>query len=430
MEDLAVPRRRFARRRVHDPDELIVATIAEHAESLLRIARRHTRCQADAEDAYQRALEIFVKQAHRLDPATVHKWLHTVLKHECWAVCEQRAKYVGVDDDAVLDVLEDGRVVASVEERAERQEDLLRAAEALKRLKPQEVTALMLKAQGLSYQEIADRQSWTYTKVNRCITEGRKSFLERYAGIQSGEECSRWLPVLSAMADGEATAEQLVDARPHLRNCPACRSVLGDMRHAHAPVAALLPPAVLGGAAAAPTVGLLDRLGELFLGAQDRVAAPLIKAQSAVEAASSMKMAAVAASTVAIAGGGVAVERQTSSGDARAAGPAPSIERITTMTSESRAPIASPPLRPPAPVRPAQSTAPPANEPRQTPRTPPDGREPEPNTEFAPETAGAATSADLSLAEPPPRAQRPTPTPAAAKPAANTGSDEFDALGG
>ena len=147
MEDVAVPRRRFARRRV-DPQDLVVQTIAEHAESLLRVARRHTRCQADAEDAYQRALEIFVKQAHRLDPATVHKWLHTVVKHESFAVCEQRSKYVGVEDHEVLEALDDGRHVASVEERSERFEELSRAAEALRRLKPQEVTALVLKAQG------------------------------------------------------------------------------------------------------------------------------------------------------------------------------------------------------------------------------------------------------------------------------------------
>ena len=276
MEDLAVPRRRFVRRRSHDPQELIVSTISEHAESLLRVARRYSACQADAEDAYQRALEIFVKSAHRLDPSTAHKWLHTVLKHECFAVREQCSRYVGVEDAAALDALDDGRHVASVEERSERFEELSRAAEALKRLKPQEVTALVLKAQGLSYNEIAERQGWTYTKVNRCLTEGRRAFLARYHGIATGEECSRWLPVLSAMADGEATADQLVEARPHLRNCAACRSVLGDMHRAHAPVAALLPPALLAGATAAPAGGILDRLGELMLGAHERIATPLV----------------------------------------------------------------------------------------------------------------------------------------------------------
>src|SRR3712207_9380790 len=91
---------------------------------------------------------------------------------------------------------------------------MTRAAEALRRLKPQEVTALVLKAQGLSYDEIAQREGWTYTKVNRCLTEGRRSFLERYARIQSGAECERWTAVLSALADGEATASDLAEVRP------------------------------------------------------------------------------------------------------------------------------------------------------------------------------------------------------------------------
>src|SRR5205085_3401979 len=176
----------------HTTEQLVVSVVAEHADSLLRVARRYTGCAADAEDAYQRAMEIFVRNAGRLDPATAHKWLHVVVRHEAFAVREQRAKLVGVDGEEALDALDDGRHLQSVEERSERFDELARAAEALKRLKPQEVTALVLKAQGLSYDEIAARQGWTYTKVNRCLTEGRRAFLERYAGIEEGTECARW----------------------------------------------------------------------------------------------------------------------------------------------------------------------------------------------------------------------------------------------
>src|SRR3712207_5579292 len=176
--------------------DLVVATVAAHADSLLRVARRYTDCAADAEDAYQRTMEIFVRNAGRLDPGSAHKWVHTVCKHEAMEVRRQRARLVGVGEEASLDALDDGRHVASTEERSERFDELTRAAEALRRLKPQEVTALVLKAQGLSYNEIAEREGWTYTKVNRCLTEGRRSFLERYAGIQSGAACDRWAPVL------------------------------------------------------------------------------------------------------------------------------------------------------------------------------------------------------------------------------------------
>jgi DNA-directed RNA polymerase specialized sigma24 family protein len=50
-------------------------------------------------------------------------------------------------------------------ERSERYERLRQGAEALGRLKPQEVRALLLKAEGYSYREICAITGWTYTKV-------------------------------------------------------------------------------------------------------------------------------------------------------------------------------------------------------------------------------------------------------------------------
>jgi RNA polymerase sigma factor (sigma-70 family) len=350
--------------------ELVVSVVREHADSLLRVARRHTACAADAEDAYQRALEIFVKNAHRLDAGGAHKWLHVVVRHEALAVRRARSSLVGVEDEAALDALDDARHVASVEERTERVEDIGRAAEALQRLKPQEVTALWLKAEGLSYDEIAERQGWTYTKVNRCITEGRRAFLRRYAGIQAGEECERWADTLSAMADGEATQQRLLEARPHLRNCPACRATLAAMRDSGRAVAALLPVGALPLAAAdatAPLVAadpsgslaesaepLLDRGAELATSLHDRAAAAAtsvhdraaalaasvheravaaaVKTQTAVEAVVSGKLAVVAASAAALAGGGVAAEQRLGEDDARASAPPASVVAAPTSS--------------------------------------------------------------------------------------------------
>ena len=131
-------------------DALVVETVTRHAVALLRTARRHSLCLDDAHDAYQRALEIFVRRAASLRRETVVSWLHTVVKHEAMAVREQRARLVAaeeVDFDAHAcprDPSPDERVVSF--------DRTARAAEALGRLKPQEVTALWLKAQGLSYQ--------------------------------------------------------------------------------------------------------------------------------------------------------------------------------------------------------------------------------------------------------------------------------------
>lgn len=307
--------------RMHDdPHDLVVRTIREHASALLRTARRHSLCADDAHDAYQRALEIFLRRASTLEPDTAVRWLHVVVKNEAKAVRRSRQQLVGPEepnlDARVADALPDA------DERVLRFDRLSRSAEALARLKPQEVRALWLKAQGHSYAEIAESEGWTYTKVNRCITEGRRAFLDRYAGIESGAECERWSPVVSAMVDGEATAEQLAAARPHLRRCAACRSTVRELHAAGPRLAGVLPVGLVAvGAGADASVatggGPLEAIVRAAEGAagfvQERAAAVALKVQLATEAATATKVAAVAASTVAIAGGGMAVQEVATS---------------------------------------------------------------------------------------------------------------------
>jgi hypothetical protein len=149
----------------------------------------------------------------------------------------------------------------------------------------------LLRAEGYSYKQICEETGWTYTKVNRCLTEGRKAFLDRVAGIESGDECDRLAPLLSKLADGEAGAEDLAALRPHLRSCLACRATLREYRRAPSRVAALVP------LVAGPHL-----LGRLLY----RVQSLLDSAQHAVEMAGAQKAVAVAAATAALAGGGVA----------------------------------------------------------------------------------------------------------------------------
>ena len=300
-EGAAAPPDRAAR-------ELVLRTIAAHAPSLLGTARRYSLCRDDAEDAYQRALEIFLRRAAGVDPDHAVGWLRTVVKHEALAVRAGRLQLVG-PGDVDLD-REEAAHMEGAEERAAEREQAERGAEALGRLKPQEVRALVLKARGYSYKEIADICGWTYTKVNRCITEGRRAFLERYDEIASGRECERWTPVLSALADGEASAADVAAARPHLRACPACRAALRDFRLAPGTVAALVPVA----ASADAHGGLASQAWEALTGGghaiHDRVVLAAQKLQASAEAASTGKLAAVAASATALAGGGVAAVEQ------------------------------------------------------------------------------------------------------------------------
>jgi RNA polymerase sigma factor (sigma-70 family) len=271
------------------------------------MARRHSLCLDDAHDAYQRGVEIFIRRAASLEPDGVVGWLHTVVKHEAMAVRRARQQLVA-GEECDLDA-HPSTSVPDVDDQVDRFERLARSAEALSHLKPQELRALWLKAQGHSYKEIAQITGWTYTKVNRCLTEGRRSFLTRYAQIEAGVECRNWAPALSAMADGEATAQEILQLRPHLRRCAGCRATLRELHESGLRVAAVVPAVglaiPLGGE---PESNLLARLIEAIAGGvHERAMGSAVKAQAALEAATTGKVAAVAASAAAFAGSGLAV---------------------------------------------------------------------------------------------------------------------------
>jgi hypothetical protein len=105
------------------------------------------------------------------------------------------------------------------DDRAARRERVVRSGEALQALKPQEVRALTLKAQGYSYAEIGEITGWTYTKINRCMAEGRKRFLQVFAEIEQGQRCEELSSALSDFADGEHANGKTEAVEFHLRSC-------------------------------------------------------------------------------------------------------------------------------------------------------------------------------------------------------------------
>ncbi|MGI8594488.1 MAG: zf-HC2 domain-containing protein [Solirubrobacteraceae bacterium] len=252
--------------------EIVLGTVHRNASSLLRLARQHSICVDDAHDAYQRGIEIFLRRADDVEPETALGWLRTVIKHEAMGI--RRSRLQLVDGDAV-DLDQHEASLPSPDEQVAAFDRLAASAEAMQRLKPQELRALWLLAQGLSYEEIGQATGWSDTKVNRCITEGRRSFIQRVRGIESGEECERWTPVLSAIADGEATSEQLVEVRPHLRNCPACRATIRDFHRAPRDISAVIPIpfAAAGLASAEGSASLVDVLVVILEGARSAVTA-------------------------------------------------------------------------------------------------------------------------------------------------------------
>ncbi len=214
--------------------------VARHERTLMRVARQASLCHDDALDAYQRALEIFVRRVDSVDRATEVAWLKVVVRHEAMAIRRARVESVASDEldlDAFVPAVE-----RSVEEKLVSEERVRRSAEALRALKPDEAKALMMRAHGLSYAEIGERNGWSYTKVNRAVTEGRRRFINAYNGIEAGEECERFEPIVQALSAGSATTAQVLQIRPHLRHCNACRATVRELHVSRLRRASLFSP--------------------------------------------------------------------------------------------------------------------------------------------------------------------------------------------
>jgi RNA polymerase sigma factor (sigma-70 family) len=151
-----------------------VAQLVSVEAALRRTARRYSLCADDAEDAYQRAVEIMLTRSPPTDPRHLAAWMQVVTRREALAVRRSRERLLGPRADQAGDPLE--RIPCDrpdPHEQLERRERVAGAVRLLRALKPQERRALVLQAHGYSYAEICRLCGWTYTKVNRCLAEGR-----------------------------------------------------------------------------------------------------------------------------------------------------------------------------------------------------------------------------------------------------------------
>jgi RNA polymerase sigma factor (sigma-70 family) len=208
--------------------------IEEYGALMLATARRWSATDADAEDAFQRAAERALRKRPTGSGDEVRAWLRTTVKNEALAIVRQRRRIVA---GGAPDALSGARMFSrhappDTDVRAEQLERLRLGSQALRQLKPQEIRALQLQAEGYGYKEIAAVTGWSARKVNRCIYEGRRAFEQALQGIASGAECRRLEPALAAFADGEPTGPERAAIQRHLATCLACRARLRHHRAA------------------------------------------------------------------------------------------------------------------------------------------------------------------------------------------------------
>ncbi|MDQ2630504.1 MAG: sigma-70 family RNA polymerase sigma factor, partial [Actinomycetota bacterium] len=223
-----------------------VETYARNEAILRRTAGRYSLCADDVDDALQRSLEILLRKAPTDDPQQLIKWMQTVVKHEALAIRRERERILvgpGVSSAASPTDWVDHLPTSSAgpAEKFERREAIARSREALQSLKPQELRALTLLAEGYSYAEIGEITGYSRTKVNRCLAEGRERFRRLVVRSEEGRRCAELQPLLSRFCDSEAGPEEVAKVREHLRACAHCRATLRAYRAAPAAAAALAP---------------------------------------------------------------------------------------------------------------------------------------------------------------------------------------------
>jgi RNA polymerase sigma factor (sigma-70 family) len=248
-----------------------IELIAREGAELSQTARRYSICAEDAEDAYQRALEILLTKAPSERPRDLIRWTKTVVKHEALAIRRNRERLLGTPprhasgertpDDPMALIPAGG---AGPDERLELREQVARSREALLALKPAELRSLTLLAAGYSYAEIGEITGFSHTKVNRSLAEGRERFRSFLSRSEDGTRCAEMSSLLSAFCDGEASAGDAELVREHLRACGGCRATMRAYRAMPAAVAALAP-------ALPVSRSLLERAHDLLAGLHSRL---------------------------------------------------------------------------------------------------------------------------------------------------------------
>jgi RNA polymerase sigma factor (sigma-70 family) len=150
-----------------------------HRSHLLGIARRNSATNEDAEEALHDAFILFIDHYDPSEGSPPLAWLTLTLKRRCWAIYKRQRRAGSYQPQPTDHPVAPSPLEARADparppdELAEVAESVERVREAFAQLKPQERTALALLALGYTYREICGITGWTYTKVNRCIAEGR-----------------------------------------------------------------------------------------------------------------------------------------------------------------------------------------------------------------------------------------------------------------
>ncbi len=164
-------------------EEIAAELYTNYQPYLLAIANQNAPTKAEAEEAVQDAFVLFITHFKPSSDAPPLAWITLTLKRRCWALYRRQATNTFFTQSQQTAATQQHNPLLSQQPTTE---DLINLAEiktqtkkGLDELKPAERIAITYQALGFSYTDIRQLTGWTYTKVNRCITEGRAKLRSR-----------------------------------------------------------------------------------------------------------------------------------------------------------------------------------------------------------------------------------------------------------
>ncbi len=232
-----------------------VANALGHAPALIRYAVRFTGSIEDAEDAYQRGMEVALREGPDTDPQSFVAWLHAIIRHEALRLARLRRRETPHEDAELTELAgatgggyNDAVHVVAWRERYRTIQD------ALVGLTEAERVCLMLRTAGASRSEIVEITGFSLRKVERAIVEGRGRLRRGELQLAAGRRCDEIQLLIDPVLDGEASGHQHRRLSRHVRHCAACRSAYRT-RRAQSQVLASFVPGLLVAPALTPAMG-------------------------------------------------------------------------------------------------------------------------------------------------------------------------------
>lgn len=318
------------------------------APRLLRYAGRYTRNPQDAEDAYQRAMEIALTKAPVVEPQPFLRWLHVVLRNEAIAVASRRSRESAGGD--LLEHLPTHHDTEAIAEWRQRHREL---RDALANLTPSERVCVALHTAGLSHAEIADQTGFSARKVDRSLVEGRRRLREWEQRLHDGEECAHMAESLARLVDDESSGvlERRRVAR-HIEHCGACRGEVRTLRARRALLVATVPTTMLPGATLAsqpPDPALMTDAWDRIAGASNVRAGAFMQSVLDLSGPTIAKVGATSLAAAVLLGAAI---------NPQAGGRDDTPRRTPITLTTSQAPTAATPSRRPTPPAARRTRAP------------------------------------------------------------------------